>query len=193
MSDIRPLKNELREKYRTILQKIPTEEKQKRDESITNLLIRLPSFSKCDTILLYVSVRSEISTWNLANACIQLGKQIAVPKCNGKRHMDYYMIDSFQHLAPGAFGIPEPIPEHSALLTNFNSSFCVVPGLVFDRFGYRLGYGGGYYDSFLAGYDGEVIGLCYSDCIYDKTLPHGRFDYRFSSVLTEKGVIVCSK
>ena len=193
MSDIRPLKKELREKYRAIRQKISTKEKQKRDESITNLLIRLPSFCKCDTILLYVSVRSEISTWNLADACIRAGKQIAVPKCSGKRHMDYYIVDSFSCLRPGMFGIPEPEPESSTLLTDFGNSLCVVPGLVFDRYGYRLGYGGGYYDSFLTGYAGEVVGLCYSDCIYDKKLPHGRFDYRFSSFLTEKGVIVCSK
>lgn len=193
MTDIRPQKNLLRERYRRIRQSIPLPEKQKKDESITNGFIRLPSFERCDIILLYASVRSEIATDRLIERCLAAGKQVALPKCIGKRHMEYYAIRSLSELTPGAFGIPEPEAKQENLISCFDNALCVVPALSYDRYGYRLGYGGGYYDSFLAKFSGDAIGVCYSNCIYEQRLPHGKYDRRLPSFLTERGVVVCER
>lgn len=193
LRDIRPLKKQLREKYKAIRDGIAAENKKRMDESITNCFIRLSSFQKCDTILIYVSVNSEVATRRLISLCLQNGKKVAVPRCNGLRHMDFFVISSPEDLTPGAFGVPEPQGTPETMLTDYSNSLCVVPGLAFDRRGYRLGYGGGYYDSFLSNYSGEVLGFCYGACVSDRDLPHGKYDYRFSSFLTEKGVFVCEK
>ena len=193
MRDIRPLKKKLRAEYKSLRAAIPEQEKEKMDESITNCFIRLPSFNNCDTILLYVSIGSEISTKSMIEHCFAKGKRVALPRCEGKRLMNFYLINSCDDLRPGVFGIPEPDADICEKLTDFDNSLCLVPGLAFDKFGGRLGYGGGYYDSFLSGFSGTALGLCYSMCITDKCLPGGKYDYKLSSYITEKGIFVCDR
>lgn len=193
MRDIRPIKQRLRERYKALRAAIPEDEKKKMDESITNSFIRLPSFQNCDTILLYVSIGSEISTRRLIDYCLEQGKPIALPRCEGKRKMVFYRIASKDALKPGAFGVLEPDPASSERVRDLNNTLCAVPGLAFDKFGGRLGYGGGFYDSFLSGYPGAALGLCYTSMISGKRLPGGRYDFLLSSYVTEKGVYVCVK
>jgi len=76
------------------------------------------------------------------------------------------------------------VPEKCRLLTQYNNSVCIVPGLSFDYDGFRLGYGKGYYDRFLSGFDGDSIGLCYGECVC-KRLPHGRYDRAVDVLVTE--------
>lgn len=193
MKDIRPVKKQLREKFIGIRNSIPKEKKQEMDKSITNSFLRLPIVKKCDTILTYVSVNSEISTRELLNYCFENSVKVAVPLCVGKHKMDFYIISSMSQLQVGSLGIPEPDPDICEKLTFFDNTVCTVPALAFDYNGYRLGYGGGYYDNFLPEYSGTVFGFCYTDCFSDKPLPHGKYDCRISSVVTEKGIAVCTK
>ena len=86
-----------------------------------------------------------------------------------------------------------PEAKQENLISCFDNALCVVPALSYDRYGYRLGYGGGYYDSFLAKFSGDAIGVCYSNCIYEQRLPHGKYDRRLPSFLTERGVVVCER
>lgn len=193
MNDTRSLKKLLRDRFTAIRSSIDYKNKKEMDKSITNTFLRLPSVKKCDTILTYVSVNSEISTAEIITRCLEDGKAVAVPKCVGLHEMDFYIIKSLSDLSVGAYGIPEPDPEICEELTDFNNSVCTVPALAFDRRGYRLGYGGGYYDRFLAKYNGVVFGLCYSACISRNNLPCDKYDFRISSVITEKGITVCTE
>ena len=86
----------------------------------------------------------------------------------------------------------EPIPEKCRKLNDFTSSVCIVPALVYDKQGFRLGYGKGYYDRFLSGFHGVTAGLIYSDFVV-KSLPRGRFDKASDIAITEKGVITFAK
>jgi len=65
----------------------------------------------------------------------------------------------------------------------------LVPCLAYDSYGYRIGYGKGYYDRFLSAFEGTKIGLCYSDFKLDK-LPRGKYDVKLDVIITEKGVMV---
>jgi len=67
-----------------------------------------------------------------------------------------------------------------------------LPAIIYDKKGYRLGYGKGYYDRFLSSVKGTKAGLIYSDFIIDE-IPHGRYDLRADVVITEKGVIPFAK
>ncbi len=98
--------------------------------------------------------------------------------------MDFYYIRSRNELAPGCFGVLEPNPDMATLWQPEEGGLCLVPALCYDLRGYRLGYGKGYYDRFLAGFNGTAAGICYSNCIA-RRLPHGWFDRSAEIVVTE--------
>ncbi len=190
MRDVRPLKKKLREEALLRRDSIELQRRHEMSLSIADQLTRLISFKSSNTVLTYVSVGSEVSTFPIMERCFAAGKRVAVPKCAAKRRMDFYIIDSPDNLSPGRFGIPEPDPGRCELLTDFRDTLCLVPALSFDRDGNRLGYGGGYYDSFISGYPGVCVGLCYHECLSVR-LPACRHDEIYHSILTEKGIILC--
>ncbi|MDR0531651.1 MAG: 5-formyltetrahydrofolate cyclo-ligase [Oscillospiraceae bacterium] len=120
---------------------------------------------------------------NLLPALRAFHGQVYLPKCTpDAREMTFYAVEDWDGLRPGAYGIPEP----RAALPARHATLCLTPGLAFDREGYRLGYGGGYYDRFLAGFSGESVGVCY-EAFFMERLPRGAFDRPVGRVLTERG------
>ena len=99
--------------------------------------------------------------------------------------MEFFFINSLDELQPGAFGVLEPDPSIHEKLADLSSGLCLVPAFSYDWQGYRLGYGKGYYDRFLSRFGGDIIGICYSDCV-QRSLPHGRFDRPVDLLVTEK-------
>ena len=148
-------------------------------------MLTLPCYRNCSLVLTYVSTAIEVDTIALIEHSLEEGKTVACPRCvDNTRLMEFYRISSLRDLEPGTFGVLEPKPIKENLLTDFSDSVCIIPGLSFDRQGFRLGYGKGYYDRFLAGYSGTRIGICYSGCMHDR-LPHGKFDRSVDILLTE--------
>lgn len=104
--------------------------------------------------------------------------------------MAFYEIGALSELAPGAHGILEPLGASCPLGTSeMVGSACLVPGLTFDAAGRRIGYGGGYYDRFLAFYPGHKVGLCRSLQLSCAELPHDATDVSVDFVVTEAGVL----
>ena len=93
---------------------------------------------------------------------------------------------------PGSFGVLEPVADEKKLLTETENTICIVPAFMFDKNGFRLGYGKGYYDRYLSRYKGSTIGICYDENITDE-LFHGRYDRAVDFVLTEKQIITVEK
>ncbi len=184
--DIRALKRSLREECKAFRYALPFAEKLKKDEEIFQQLIALPEYQAAKLVLTYVSTPIEVATFRLITAALAAGKRVAAPRCaEGKIAMDFYEIRSMEELEPAAFSVLEPRLDRCERVTDFADSICVVPGLAFDAAGYRLGYGKGYYDRFLNGYQGCNIGICYQGCI-KSCLPHGRFDVNVDILVTEQ-------
>ena len=103
--------------------------------------------------------------------------------------MRYHIVGSVDELTPDAYGIREPSPDAPVYdpEIDLGSAICFVPGLVYDRAGFRLGYGKGFYDRYLSAFSGCTIGVVYSDYILS-SVPRGRFDVSVNILLTEKGV-----
>lgn len=189
IKDIRPIKNALRKQYKEWRRSLPAAEKQRMDEAIADRLQAMPEYRDCRVLLIYVSTPIEVDTRALITRALEDGKTIAVPRCiNNTREMDFYTIKSLADLESGSFGVDEPNPERAEKLTALESGLCIVPALAFDKLGYRLGYGKGYYDRFLCRFGGTVMGICYDACITD-ALPHGRFDRSAEAVITQTSVI----
>lgn len=186
--DIREVKKKLRTEFKDRRRSMPFEEKNKKDMAILSRVLKLPEYGESETILTYVSTDIEVDTKALIEQALLDGKTVAVPRCTpGKIDMKFYVIRSLDDLAPGAFGVLEPILKRCRELKKLEGSICILPGLGFDIQGYRLGYGKGYYDRFLSKYEGKNIGVCYNVCL-KSLLPHGRYDKMVDVLVTDKFV-----
>lgn len=186
VTDIRPIKTELREKYRNLRQNMPPAMKQEYDEAIAKQVASLWQYKKTNTLLIYVSTPIEVDTHAIIRRALEDGKQVAVPRCvPNSRQMEFYYIHSMDELAPGTFGVLEPPCNQDRLFTTAENALCIVPAFSYDWRGFRLGYGKGYYDRFLSRFEGHIVGVCYSACV-QRSLPHGRYDRPVELLVTEK-------
>lgn len=193
MKDIKLFKSNLRDKYKGMRGRMDIEDKRIIDEKITSKVVNLAEYNNTKIILIYISKNIEVSTYDIIRDAWSKGKNIGVPKCNIENmSMEFYYINSFDDVERGAFGLYEPINHKCSVVDNFSDSICIVPGFCFDVFGYRLGYGHGYYDRFLSGFTGIKIGVCYNE--YVKTrLPRGRYDKPIDILVTDRYIKNISK
>lgn len=183
--NIKEYKMQLRQKFKERRRAMTETRKQQADHRIAARLRSLASYRRAKTILTYVSTPIEVGTRDIIEKALSDGKRVAVPRCvSGTREMDFYYIGSLNELQPRTFGVLEPEADSDRLVTDFSDSICVVPALACDRMGFRLGYGGGYYDRFLREYPGEKILILYKSCLVER-LWHGRFDVRVDRIVTE--------
>lgn len=186
MSNIRDLKSFFRKKYKAARAEMSLEEKAVKDANVCRNLISTNAFERAEQVLLYSATPIEIETTEIFEAALNSGKKVLFPRCQEKGRMSFYYVDDLSHLRSSAFNIREPIssaPEYKSS----NADICIVPALAYDIEGYRMGYGGGFYDRFLSSFRGTCIGICYADNI-EKKLPRGRFDVRVDILITDEGL-----
>lgn len=164
-------------------------EKEAADSRIFDNLVSSGILKGIRCVLTYVSYRSEADTLKLINYLLSSGVRVAVPLCGKNGQMSFYSISSLSELELSEKGIPEPSEERAEKVMDFTDTLCIVPGTAFDRKGNRTGYGGGYYDRFIAA-ETEIItaGLCYHSLLYDE-VPSEPHDKSVDYIITEKGFI----
>ena len=186
-------KEQLRSQLKKRRSEMSLAQKKAASQKIAARLQRLPAYQKAKTLLIYVSTEIEVDTLPLIQKALEQNKRVAVPRCvPGTREMEFYLIDSLDELTPGTFHVLEPAPNPLKRLTDWKDSLCVVPALGCDKKGYRIGYGGGYYDRFLNAYTGEKIAVLYKKGLIDH-LWHGRYDIPVDRIVTEWFIIRTSK
>lgn len=187
---IKKQKDDIRAEYKLLRSEMDREEKARRDAAICKTAEGLVSFKYAEYVLLYAAQENEIDLTALANVAFERGKKVLFPRCDKKTHtMKYHIVSSLDELKPDSYGIAEPAedaPVYDASV-DVGGAVCFVPGLVYDKAGYRLGYGKGFYDRYLSAFSGCTIGVIYSDYILPE-VPRGRFDVSVNILLTEKGV-----
>ena len=186
MSEIRTQKSEIRGKYLAVRDAIPSEQKEAFDKKIFNRLIGSITYRHCTDVLLYASARGEADTWMIFEKALADGKKVAFPCCNPDNTMTFRYVTSKDQLSQATFGLLEPDASCEECKPS-NFSLLIVPGLVFDKSGYRVGYGKGFYDRYLSTFEGVSIGLCYSKLQLPE-VPRGRFDRHVDVIISEKGV-----
>lgn len=181
------IKKELRKELKKKRKEI--DKKNDKDAFIRENLICSDFYLDANTILLYAALDDEINVDECIEDALMLGKQVALPVCtNDKGEMKFYYINSMSDLKSGFFGVREPDIDKCKEVTDFNSSICIVPGIAYDKRGYRLGYGKGYYDRFMQKSTSLFIGLCYNELIDDE-LPIEEYDIPVKYIITENGFI----
>lgn len=169
-------------KYRNNL---PAEKKQQFDLILQEKFLQTEEYKNADVLLAFVSKDIEINTNMIINQALADGKTLALPKCKEENLMDFYIVDDLANLKEGYYGLLEPDSTKCQLLQSTDNSVCIVPGLAFDREGYRIGFGKGYYDRFLLDFKGVTVGMCYTKCV-EENLPRGYYDRPIDILITEK-------
>ena len=133
------------------------------DAAMIQTLTALDAYQKAKTLACYVSYGSEVDTHPLIARALADGKAVAVPYCVMKTHeMKMLTLSHFpDDLKPGTMGILEPDPAICPEMTPEAIDLLIVPGVGFTEGGERLGYGGGFYDRFLAREPHPTIALFY--------------------------------
>ena len=177
-------KSNLRKKYKAIRESL-SEKAPEYSLEICKKCASLEEFQKADTVLLYFAKGSEADLSRLFEIARESGKRVAYPRCLDREKMEFFEISAFSDLEKGCYGIMEP--KIDAPHATFENAICFVPALSFDYDGYRLGYGGGYYDRFLSYFQGATVGIAFEECLAER-LPREKFDKKTDYIITESRV-----
>ncbi|WP_434311824.1 tRNA (N6-isopentenyl adenosine(37)-C2)-methylthiotransferase MiaB [Hominifimenecus sp. rT4P-3] len=151
---------------------------------MTEFVLTSPEYRETQTLFVYIDAKQEISTAEILADAWKQGKTVAAPRVEGET-MDFYVIRSEEDLEPGSFGIREPKAECPRV--EDETGLFLAPGVAFDYSGHRVGYGGGYYDRYLAAHPGHrVWGLAY-ECQLCDAVPTEETDLPMEQIVTEKG------
>ncbi len=149
-------------------------------EKLGGLFAASDAYQNAKTIYGYLPYNQEVRTIPMLQRALQDGKQVAVPKCYGDEMRFIYLTD-FSQVEKGYCGIPEPIADEP--IADDRTALVLMPGLAFDQEGHRIGYGGGFYDKFLAlEPEHPTIALCYGFQMVEH-LETEAFDVPVDSVL----------
>lgn len=192
---VREAKRELRARMLEARSRLGAEARARADGRIRQNLVSLPEFARADVVLAYLAMGDEVETRGVIRDAWAAGKAVALPRVEGPHRMGFYLVDARdgfeESLERSAFGVLEPHgdPDRRVCPDALDAhALAVVPGLAFDRTGLRLGYGGGFYDAFLAGFCGAAAGLCREASLLDalEVEPHDR---AVGVVVTEGGCL----
>lgn len=174
-------KKELRKKYTKIRGEIQNrdEKNQKIRENLKNLEI----YKKARSVFIFISYKSEVDTKKIIDGILEDGKKLLVPLVKGPE-MIAVEVKGIEDLKANKMGILEPKSGEEVL----DVDLTITPGLAFDREGYRLGYGGGYYDKFFAKVETIRMGIAYSDQFVEKVI-HEDYDEPLDYLLTDESLI----
>jgi 5-formyltetrahydrofolate cyclo-ligase len=140
-------------------------------------------------IAITISKSPEVDTLQIIRKAWEQGKRVVVPKCEPKtRTLDFRELTRFSQLESVYFGLFEPIVSETEKVSPAEIDLVVVPGLAFSKDGYRLGFGGGYYDRFLENYQGYTLSLTFKDQLLSD-LPVESHDIPVGKIITDHEVL----
>ena len=175
-------KEEIRKNMKYLRNKLSQEEIKKKSNAIQTSLLELLQNIKYDSLFIYNSFKSEVSTKELIK-CLYTSKNVYLPKITeNKMYTIHYTKSSI--LEKNSFGIEEPTGHHC----DIDNFVCILPLLAVDNKGNRIGFGKGYYDKFLENKNCIKIGLCYDFQII-KGIPYNKYDIPLDIIISEKRII----
>ena len=152
-------KTELRREIRARKRAMTEEEIETRSAKLAQLFFASEAYQNAKTIYGYLPYNQEVRTVPMLERALKDGKKVAVPKVYGDE-MKFLYLDDLIAVAKGYAGIPEPIADEP--VAQDETALVLMPGLAFDPQGHRIGYGGGFYDKFLAAEPNHpTLALCY--------------------------------
>mgnify|MGYP001736551158 CR=1 FL=1 len=149
------MKAELRKQVLQEMKALPLEQKQAMDQALTDQFLKHPFYQEAKVIATYLSFPHEFQTQELIDQVLKDGKKVLIPKTYPKGRMDFVVYNP-QQLVKTSFGLLEPQGDLEVVDAS-QIDLIHVPGLAFTTKGYRIGYGGGYYDRYLKHFPGHTL------------------------------------
>ena len=166
-------KKELRAQIRKLKRAMTEEQIVEASARLGELFIETPEYKAAKTIYGYLPYNQEVRTVPMLEQALRDGKKVAVPKCYGDE-MSFIYMDDLSKVAPGYADIPEPIADDP--VAEDKTALVLMPGMAFTEKGDRMGYGGGFYDKFLAAEpEHPTVALCYAFQMVE-SLPTEEYD-----------------
>lgn len=137
----------LRRQMRAVRAALPDSACDVRSQEIIRRVLQLDELEEATTVLAFASIRNEVRTRSLIDAMLDSGKRVALPRVV-EDNLALHLVQSHDELVEGAYSVPEPT-EATPRVAPSDVEFALVPALAVDPRGYRIGYGGGYYDKLL--------------------------------------------
>lgn len=182
-------KQRLRAAARARLHGIPAQSFEVMGRAMARRVCALEAWRAAHRVFCFVSAGAEPDTRPLLQAALAEGKALYVPRITGPGRMEPARLYELAALEPGPFGIPSA-PGGAPTAGPGEMGLALVPCLLACPSGARLGHGGGYYDRFLAGFEGVSAVLC-PHALLAGSLPMGPFDRQCALVVTEREVFIC--
>ena len=187
-------KNDLRKEMRSVLAAITPEQRHIRSLDVCHQLQDTPEFRRAETIMLFLSMEQEVETSTLVLQAWKEGKTVALPRVRwAEREIEPVAIKSLDTSPnPSMQGLRDPVG--GTLISLARIDLVAVPGLAFDRRGYRLGRGKGFYDRFLSQKDfrGLRIALCFQEQLLEDLLPVEPHDMPMNMIVTDQKILRCN-
>lgn len=180
-----------REDAKLLRDAMPAELRESASLSICNRITSMASFGLCDAVLCYYPVGSEVDILCIAKVALERGKTVGFPVCRDGE-MEFYSVNSLDEVSEkNCYGIPEPKANEENIIVPTKTTMIIMPGLLFDKHGKRIGYGGGYYDKYIRRYpdmlhSAMTVGVTYSAFLSDIPIPYTDLDISVALVVTEK-------
>lgn len=179
-------KQRLRKEIKERLRSIPKALYEHYSYVIAQTLYKDPLWISAHTIGITISNSPEVDTYQIIRRAWDEGKRIVTPKCLPKeKQMDFRVLDRFDQLESVYFGLLEPIESKTKRVDPKQIDLMIVPGLGFDKNGFRLGVGGGYYDRFLQNYSGNTLSLAFHEQMVDY-IPKEAHDIPVAKIITNE-------
>ena len=192
-------KTERRRAARELRDAMPAAMRAEASAAICRKILAMASFGLCDTVFCYSPVGSEVDIRPLCAEALARGKRVALPVCDYARgEMEFYDISGAVLVENGPMRIPEPPADPARRLTPTAGTLMLVPGLLFDRRGRRIGYGKGMYDRYIRRFPdflrgSTAVGVTYAALLSDTPIPYTDFDVNLALVVTERGLVFTRK
>ncbi len=184
-------KKSIRLQMQDQLKNLPEQKKIYYTETIQRKIMAGAEWQQSEVIAITISRGSEIDTIALITAALNQGKKVCVPRCEpATKTLFFHYITSLEDAKPSFYGLLEP-KAHLPLADKSEIDLVIVPGLAFSRSGYRIGFGGGYYDRFLKDYTGQSISMAYSFQVIHEVFAES-FDIPVMKIFTEEELITGS-
>ncbi|GHH96996.1 5-formyltetrahydrofolate cyclo-ligase [Neobacillus kokaensis] len=182
-------KNAIRLQVKESLSQLSTPLYEDYSYKIASRLYEDDDWKQAEVIGITISKAPEVDTYQIIRKSWESGKTIVVPKCYPKeKKLEFRTLTEFSQLESVFYGLLEPIPALTTIVPAEQIDLLIVPGLAYTKSGYRIGFGGGYYDRFLSNYSGNTLSLAFNEqMILD--FPIEEYDLPVAKIITPKEVI----
>lgn len=192
--EIEKQKSSLRKRILALRRAQSSRHIEKKSDNIKRELFTFSTFDEAKTILFYLAVKDEVQTEKMIEESLRKDKRVVVPFIDWQRKeiLPSEIKDLAKDIKIGILKIPQPKKNFYSPFSPASIDLVIIPGVVFDRKGNRLGFGGGFYDRFLGKLSDitKLVGLAFELQLVDN-VPSQSHDVAVDYLITEEGIIDC--